>query len=408
MSNQDATGALERYTQQAVEHIAYLTQEIGGRGSCTQQEHEAADYIADQLSRIGGKDVQRQPFLGAPSAYARYALTFSTGLAATAIALAWRTPATAVVAAALHGVAAAGMLAESDFIPNWTHRIIPGRPSQNVLAILPARQQPKKHVILTAHMDSHRTPVFNTNRFWQRVFNVGFRALFASLILGALLHVLIVFADSALLRVLSLIPAILLAAGILLFLQADLTPYSPGAYDNASGVASVLALGERLSKHPLRETQVTLALLGCEENGSWGSYALLKEYAGHWQASVMINLDQMALGTLYVRIREGFLIRRHPKPEMLRLVHRVAESFPELGVFERPSQAFSDATPAYKAGISAISLGTTPLDEQHEIHRHQMSDTIEHVEFQALQSTQQYVWALLQAIDSATESPAYV
>jgi hypothetical protein len=115
----------------------------------------------------------------------------------------------------------------------------------------------------------------------------------------------------------------------------------------------------------------------------------------------------MALGTIYVRIREGFLIRRQPQTEMLTFIHRVADTMPELGVFERPSQAFSDATLAYKVGIPAVSLGTTPLGEMRVIHRHQMSDTIEHVELQALQSTQRFVWALLQELDGNSENRAH-
>jgi hypothetical protein len=400
MSEFEGNVDLEHYAKRAHEHIAHLTQSIGGRGSCTPQERQAAEYVADHLRNLGALDVHFEPFLGAHSAYARYAVIFAIALFGTAIALAWRHPGTAVMAALLHGLGILGMLAESDFSPNWTHRIIPGRPSQNVLGVFSAQRKSSKRVVLTAHMDSHRTPIFNSNRFWQRVFNLGFKVLFASLIAGGFINLFIALRDLFWLRFLLLFPSGIFLVGIVLFLQADLTPISPGAYDNASGVGSVLALAERLAAHPLVNTDVTIAMLGCEENGSWGAYALYETHSAEWQDAIVINLDQMALGTIYIRVREGFLVRYHPKPAMLAFAHHVHEKLPDLGVFERVSQAFSDATLAYKNGISALSLGTTPTESGATIHRHRMSDTIEHVELEALHATQRYVFGLLQSIDA--------
>lgn len=400
MSELEENVVFEHYAKRAHEHIAHFTQSIGGRGSCTPQERQAAEYVAQHLRNLGASDVHFEPFLGAHSAYARYALIFAIALFGTAIALAWRHPGTALLAALLHGLGILGMIAESDFSPNWTHRLIPSRQSQNVLGIFSAQRRSSKVVVLTAHMDSHRTPIFNSNRFWQRVYNLGFKLLFAFLIAGGFIHLLLALRDLFWLRFLLLFPSGIFLIGILLFLQADLTPISPGAYDNASGVASVLALAERVAEQPLENTEVIIAMLGCEENGAWGAYALYEAHADEWRDAIVINLDQMALGTIYIRVREGFLIRYHPKPEMLAFAHHVHDKIPDLGVFERASQAFSDATLAYKNGISALSLGTTPTESGVTIHRHRMSDTIEHVEFDALHATQRYVWGLLQAIDA--------
>ncbi|NIS83566.1 MAG: M28 family peptidase [Anaerolineales bacterium] len=399
MSELEGNFDTKHYAQSAHEHIAYLTQSIGGRGSCTPEEKEAAEYIAQQLRNLGALEVHFEPFHGAHSAYARYVIIFALALLSTAITLAWRHPATASLAAFLHGLGILGMIAESDFSPNWTHQLIPSRPSQNVLGVLSAQRKSSKRVVLTAHMDSHRTPIFNSNRFWQRVYNLGFKSLFGSLIAGSFIHLFIALRELFWLRGLLLIPSGILLVGILLFLHADLTPFSPGAYDNASGVASALALAERVAAHPLEMTDVTIAMLGCEENGAWGAYALYEAHSDEWRNAIVINLDQMAMGTIYIRAREGILVRYHPKPEMLALAHHVHEKMPYLGVFERVSQAFSDATLAYKNGISALSLGTTPTKPGATIHRHRMSDTIEHVELDALRATQRYVWGLLQAID---------
>lgn len=49
---------------------------------------------------------------------------------------------------------------------------------------------------------------------------------------------------------------------------ADATPFSPGANDNASGVAVVLELARRLARDRLRQTEVWLAFTDGEEVGA--------------------------------------------------------------------------------------------------------------------------------------------
>jgi hypothetical protein len=296
------------------------------------------------------------------------------------------------------------MLAESDFTPNWTQWFIRGRPSQNVVGFLPVHSH-EKAVVLTAHIDTHRTPVFNSTRAWQRTYNVVFKVLLGCQVAGSLLNLLPALSGVARFGWLGVLPGFMLAIGIVLFIHADRTPFSPGAYDNASGVGSVLALAERLTEQPLIRTGVWVACTGCEETGASGMLDLLRVHRRDWQAAVIVNLDQMGLGRLYVRVREGLVIHRRPRSEVLALSRQVQRSLPHLRVLERPSQAFSDAAVAHKLGFSALSLGTMPTAAGEEIHRHQMSDTAEHIRLEALRDTHVYVWELLQAIDLAETHP---
>jgi hypothetical protein len=396
------TPAAEQYARRALEHIVHLAQMIGGRGSCTPDERRGADYAADQMRRIGAQDVHLERFRGAASAYNRYVLAFGVALAGTLLNFAWRERAAALVAAALYGLGIWGMLAESDFTPNWTRLIIPGRPSQNVVAHQPPRRQAAQRVVLTAHLDSHRSPVFNL-RIWPRIYVGAFRGLSGALVVGALLHLLSALSSQDWIAWAALFPALALLLGAVLLMLADLTPFSPGAYDNASGVGSVLGLAERLARQPLDGTEVWFALTGCEETGAAGMESLLPTHRQAWREAVLINLDQMGQGRLYVRVCEGMIIRRRPRPEMLALCRRVQESLPHLGVFERPSQAFSDAAVAYRHGFNALSFGTRPRGTDERIHRHQMSDTVEHIQPGALRDTQAFLWRLLQDIDRAPD-----
>jgi hypothetical protein len=130
--------------------------------------------------------------------------------------------------------------------------------------------------------------------------------------------------------------------------------------------------------------------------------ALLQAHGRDWRDATIVNLDQMGLGRLYVRLREGLIVRRGPCPAVLDLFREVQGSLPHLDIYERPSQGFSDAAVAYKRGFCALSLGSSPATADAEIHRHQMSDTVEHIQLAGLRDAHAFVWALLQAIDLGT------
>jgi hypothetical protein len=84
---------------------------------------------------------------------------------------------------------------------------------------------------------------------------------------------------------------------------------------------------------------------------------------------------------------------------MLDLFREARCSLPQLDIYERPSQGFTDAAVAYKQGFRALSVGSSPAAESVEIHRHQMSDTMEHIQRVGLRDAHALVWTLLQTID---------
>jgi hypothetical protein len=88
----------EEHTRRALEHIRHLSQAIGGRGSCTPAERQAAAYAAEQMHRLGVSDARLEPFQGAPSTYRPYALAFAAALLSTV--LVWLVPGRTIVAMA--------------------------------------------------------------------------------------------------------------------------------------------------------------------------------------------------------------------------------------------------------------------------------------------------------------------
>lgn len=80
---------LEPYTDKTPEHVRYLSQAIGGRGSCTPAEREAAQYVAQQMELLVVQDVRLETYRGAPSTYRPYALTVDALPPGTRDAMHW-------------------------------------------------------------------------------------------------------------------------------------------------------------------------------------------------------------------------------------------------------------------------------------------------------------------------------
>jgi len=389
----------EQYAGKAYEYVRYLAETIGGRGSCTPQERQAAEYCAQQMRELGVEQVRIEPFRGAPSTYRPYALAFVAALLGTC--LVWLGGRVAMaLAALLSGLGTWGMLAESDFSGNWTRRLLPRGESQNVVGIVPAAGKPTRRVVLAAHLDTHRTPIFYSSAAWQRLFSLLVGLAFVSMAVSAVLYLLGAISGWSGVRWGGLAMAAMELFALTMCVHADFTPFSPGANDNGSGVGSVLALAARLKQEPLQQTEVWLLLTGCEEAASYGMVAFLNAHGDELREAFFINLDQVGMGRVSTPVPEGLIIRRRPHREMLELARRVAEAHPELGFSEHVGAAYTDAAVAHKYGFKALSLDAMPAEGATQVHWHQMSDTPEHVEVETLHDVHLFVWELLREIDA--------
>lgn len=389
----------------ALEHIRHLSSDIGPRGSCTAAEREAARYTAGQMRLLGAQDVHVDLFKGSPSTYLPYDLAFASAILGTLIA--WLAGARWAmgIAAVLGGLGAWGMLAQTDLSANWMRLLLPAAESHNAVGALAAARPATRRVVLCAHLDTHRTPVFYSSLAWIRLFSLLVGGAWASMAVVAL-----AFALGALFgwngaRWIGLAAAAVELFALALCIHADFTPFSPGANDNASGVAVTLALGERLSKEPLGQTEVWLAFTGCEEVGAYGVTAFLDSHGDELgRDALYIVVDQVGAGGLTYLTADGLILKHKTQRAALELAHHTAEALPDLGVRAYVGLAFSDALVATKRGLHALTLNAVPrLASQAGAHWHQMSDTVEHVEPQSLSDTLAFAWQLLQSFDKLNQ-----
>jgi hypothetical protein len=387
--------------QRLQEHIRHLAVEIGGRGSCTGKEQRAAEYAAEQMKAIGLQMVRLEAFPGMPSTYRPYALAF--GVALLGILLSWVGDGREwmALAASLNGLGAWGMLMETDFAPNWTRRLVPKRPSHNAVGVIPAAIQPRRRLVISAHLDSHRTPVFYSSPSWRRSFGLLVSLAFLSMAAGGAFLALGALLGATWVRWLSLPAAAVQVAALALCLQADRTPFSPGANDNASGVGVVLELGRRLVREPLPLTEVWLVFTGCEETDASGMAAFLDAHARNLgDEAIYLVLDEPGLGRLQYLTADGLVIKRSTHPRALELARRATAALPELSVSPQVGIAYTDATVVTKRKLVALSIGCLPEAQAGQVsHWHQMSDTPEHIDPRSLGDSIAFAWQVVREVD---------
>lgn len=389
------------YAEVALRHIRYLVETIGPRGSTTPQERQAAEYARDVLQGLG-MEARLEPFRSGRSTYRPFVLALGASLLGALLCAIIRHPLVALLAAVLNGLGAWGMFAELDFTGNWMRWLLPTGPSQNVVGVVPAREETRRRVVLMGHLDTHRTPVFYSSTIWHRLFVALVGGTLVSMVVGALTYALLAFAGWTWL----LFPVAGLAAAMQLFglvmcLHADTTPFGPGANDNASGAASVLALGERLAYEPLRHTEVWLVADGCEELGCYGAAALVDTHADELRDAYIIALDIVGAGDPAFLVSDSLLKKYPVDAELLAIGRQIATERPELRAFEHAGLAYTDAAIILKQGFRAFTIDALPRDDIGAVHWHQMADTVDKIELDCLRRVHEFAWEMLQRLDGA-------
>jgi hypothetical protein len=392
------TADAQSYPEVALEHIRHLAETIGPRGSTTSKELEAAEYVRDALRALG-ISARLEPFRSGRSTYRPFVLAFVAACLGTALYTVVRHPGTALVAALLNGLGAWGMFAELDFADNWMRRLLPTGPSQNVVGVVPPKGERRCRVALVAHLDTHRTPVFYSSNTWHTLFVTLVAGTFVSMVVGALVYGLLALADWAWLWWITALTTGVQLFGLVMCLHADLTPFGPGANDNASGVGSIMALGERLTHQPLQHIEVWLVADGCEELGCYGAEALIQAHADDLRDTYLIAMDIVGAGDPAFLVNDG-LLRKYPvDSRLLAIAREVVVGRPKLRAFEHVGIAYTDTAVFLKRGFRGFTIDALRGEEAGGSHWHQMSDTVDRIEPDCLRRVHEFTWEILQRLD---------
>ena len=392
------------YVQRAVEHLRHLAVDIGPRPSTREGERQGARYAAQVLREVGVENVREELFQSGRETYWPYALATGAGLLGNLLYLKRPSRRRGLLAAVLNLLGAWAFYAEANFDDHWGRRLLPKGISQNVIGVIPAAEEARQRVVITSHVDTHRTPIFYNSPVLLRLFSTLVGASFVSLPLSVLV---------ALLRGLAFLPGaktlLTLASGFQAFalamsLQAETTPHTPGANDNGSGVATTLALAERLVKEPLAHTEVWIVITGCEEVGAYGIDAFLRNHGHELRDAYFLNIDMVGVGAPAILTREGLIRSYRPDPELLRLALEVAAEHPDWTAGPHEGGAYTDLGVVIKRGFRGLVIDSlVPPDHpaaKYMGYWHQMRDRFENVEEDCLDKVHAFAWELLRQLDA--------
>ena len=351
---------------------------------------------------MGIEDRHIQSFNGFSSTYAPFILAFGVATFGTLAALFIPGKGSQLLAILLNSLGGWAMFAELDFQPHWAKLLIRPKKTGNVLADIQPALLVKRHLVLCAHLDTHRTPIFYSSPTWHKLFSFLVLLALISMVLGGLVFFLQNALDWAFLRWITagIFPFQLFS--LALVVSADFTPHSPGANDNASGVGVIMGLAARLREEPLQTTAVRLLFTDCEETGSWGMRYYLEGYPQQpGEEWVFIVLDEVGLENI-IYLRADGLIRKHKThPFALNLAREASARSPSIPITERLGLAYTDALPVTIRGIPAVTVCSVPRDPSTAVsHWHQVSDRIEFVSSQALDNSHRFVWEIMQDFDA--------
>ena len=336
------------------------------RRSASEGERASAEWVARRLEEAGARDVRVEHFRFARTyAYAFLAHVLAAALGAARGGLAGRT----LAAAAL-----ASFEAEYSGRTRWVHRLLPKGEGANVVARVAAAGERRRTVVLVAHHDAA-----NTGLVWHplamrpgdalaaRTGARGSLAILGELALG------LAAAGS---RRLALG---MLAANAAALLDVARSPTVPGANDNASGVAGLLALAERLTADPVEGTEVVLLVPGCEESGMGGMEHWLRTARPDPASTLAVGLDTIGSGEPIVLTAEGGVWPVRYREEDVAVAERAAPYPPRRWRIG----GWTDPVLARLAGIPAISILSVRDGGFPNYHR--LTDTPERVDWRCVE-----------------------
>jgi hypothetical protein len=386
------------HTQTWLRHVRSLSVDIGPRGSTTDAERRGAEYCQRALSDAG-LDARLESFTSARSIYLPHLLAAVIALVAFAVyPLAGRL--SAAIAALLVFVGLASELLELSFRDNLFRRLVPKAPSQNAVATVSPAAEHRQDLVFLGHVDSHRTPlVFSTQRWvsaYQTFTTVAFVLSLAQLILyllGTIAQWTWIWPAS----IPSAVSSILLAA---MCLQADRTPFSAGANDNATGAGLVLALAGHLQTEPLQHTRAWLVCSGCEEVQHYGAIDFFRRHATEFHNPVAVVLESLGCAGPAWLTREGIVVPFHADRDLVALAEKLSAGHPEWGAYPCQIQGGNtEMADALRAGIPAITfMGMGPRGETP--YWHQVEDTFDKMDAEVMERTYAFIWAFVQALDA--------
>ncbi len=380
-----------------LKHIRALSVDIGPRGSTFDGERLGAEYVQDEIKRLGLEPTWEN-FQSARSIFLPHILGSLIMLLAFAI-FPLGGSISAFLAALLSLLVIVNELLELGFKDNLFRRIVPKAGSQNVFTVIPPAGEHRRDLVLVGHIDTQRTPVFFRSPRWVKIYDNFVTVIFISYIIQLVLYTLAIFLPLSWIwyaTIPSAICAVIMAA---FFIEADLSPFTAGANDNATAVGMVLTLAEELKQNPLQHTRVFAVCTGCEEVQHYGMIDWYQRHRADLKSPRAVVFEMLGVDGPAWLTREGIIVPFRPDPELASACEGLAAEHPEWGAYPSAiSGGNTEMADAVRAGVPAITLFGLTRDGVAP-YWHQKEDTFDKMNPDVLQRTWDFTRALIDRID---------
>jgi hypothetical protein len=381
-----------------LERIRILSEEIGPRGPTGAGERKGAEYAQSEFTKFRLNPVW-ETFKSARSIFQPH-LIGSLGMLLAFIIFPLGGTTTAVIAALLSILVLATELMELGFQNNLYRLILPKGESQNVHAVIPPSGDHTGDLVIVGHLDSQRTPFIFRSPKHVRFYDNFVTLVFITFILQVLVYSLAVFFHFSWAWYATIPTAICAAILAVICIEADSTPFTAGANDNATAAGMVLTLAEQFAKNPLEHTRVWAVCTGCEEVQHYGMIDFYRRHLGDLKNPKVLVFEMLGCAGPAWLTREGIIVPFKADPGLVGIVEGLAKEHPEWGAYPaKISGGNSEMADAIRNKIPAIALfgmtreGVAP-------YWHQGADTFDKMDVGVLERTWEFTNALIRKIDN--------
>lgn len=354
------------------------------RGSAAEDKPQVA-WLERRLRDAGAHEVHAETFRFQRRWIWRYGAHGAAGVGAAAVG--------GLAGAGLAAATVASVELDVSGRSTWTAPLLPAGEGANVVARVPAAAEPERTIVFIAHHDAQRAGLMWRLPRTKQSMALPAEALFVTIAVGCLI-------GSRLLRA---VGAVLLGAAVLLGLDVARRRVVPGANDNATGVAALIALIDAFARDPLERTDVVAVFSDCEEVGLGGASAWVKAHRGELDraSTIVVSLDTLGSGEPAVVSRDGALTASYSRDTQAwadRGALRAAVDPPRRIDMVAPT----DGSPANHAGLHVLSLTSCAPDGTLGPHYHQPSDTPENVDYESVEQCTRLAAGIARVWDSAS------
>ena len=359
------------------------------RGPTSEGEREAAEWIAARLEELGADvaiDEERAFDAWAPTLAKLSALSATAGLSTLARRGRGR------LAAAVAGLAGAAFADDISNGPRLARRAtLPERPTWNVVASIGDPDAPRTVVVLAHHDAAPTGRIFDQS--FQRWLGTRFPGIVERIdtalpmwwpVLGG--HLAVAYGAARGNRRATIAGVVVSLGSTAAFADIARSPIVPGANDNLTAVAALLALAARLRDRPAPGVRVLLVSCGSEETLQGGIHGFAARHFPSLDRDTtsFLNLETLGSPRLVMLEGEGPLVMEDYTDKTFR--DQVARAAERARVRLRRGMRARSSTDSVIPSRAGFATATLTSVDRHKLlsNYHLMSDTPENVRYETV------------------------